>query len=108
MSENTKERCLRTPFRSDSHAQQHHQSSAQHLHVLLTFVLFSSAWIPLSMIFTAICPSDISGRRNGGLTNTVCSGFGRPRYLVKQGTNRSNKLLESASYKPFVILRDVT
>lgn len=49
----------------------------------LTFVLFSSVWIPLSMILTVIWPSDTSGRRKGGLTSTVCSALGRPRYLAR-------------------------
>lgn len=34
------------------------------------------------MILTVIWPSDTSGRRKGGLTSTVCSALGRPRYLV--------------------------
>lgn len=85
-SDITKEQCLKESFDTYSHCQNPENNLkpllVQHFHFLLTFVLFSSAWIPLSIIFIATCPSDISGRKNGGLTNTVCSPFGRPRYLV--------------------------
>lgn len=37
--------------------------------------------MPLSMIFTVICPSDTSGRRKGGLITIVFSFFGLPKYL---------------------------
>lgn len=37
--------------------------------------------MPLSMIFTVICPSDTSGRRKGGLITMVFSFFGLPKYL---------------------------
>ena len=44
-------------------------------------VLLSSPWMPLSMIFTVIWPSDTSGRRKGGLMTIVFSFFGLPKYL---------------------------
>lgn len=37
--------------------------------------------MPLSMIFTVICPSDISGRMKGGRITIVFSFFGLPKYL---------------------------
>ena len=46
-----------------------------------TLVLLSSPWMPLSMIFTVIWPSDTSGRRKGGLMTIVFSFFGLPKYL---------------------------